>query len=391
MPRKATTRRAQGEGSIRQRPDGRWEGKYTTGRDPGTGKQIRRSVYADTQEDVRKKLREVLQGLDEGTYVKPDRMTVGSWLDTWFKVYFLPNHRASTATIYDSNIRAYLVPGLGKVQLQKLRVDQVQAFVNAQSKEKQPASVRKMIEVLRAALKQAVVNNLLQRNPCDGVTLPKADQKEIEFLTSDEQDELLKALPDTDNGRALRFVLLTGLRASELCGLRWSDVEDGHFTVRQGIVRTKAFDATEGQGKTQLSIDAPKSKAGMRVIPILPEMREILQQQRKLYASRKLAAGTVWEDGDYVFCTTIGTPKDSANLRRTLKESLEKAGLRHRGIHALRHSFATNAIRAGVDVKTLGELIGHTKAAFTIQTYVHSNMDAKIKAMQAINGTRKKP
>ena len=258
MPRKATTRRAQGEGSIRQRPDGRWEGKYTAGRDPGTGNQIRRSVYADTQDDVRKKLREALQSLDDGTYVKPDRITVGSWLETWFKVYFQPNHRASTATVYDSNITAYLKPNLGKVQLQKLRVDQIQAFVNAQSKERQPASVRKMVEVLRAALKQAMMNNLLQRNPCDGVTLPKAEQKEIEFLTQEEQDALVNALPDTDNGRALRFVLLTGQRASEICGLRWSDVEDGYFTVRRGVIRTKAFDAVEGEGKTQLTIDAPK-------------------------------------------------------------------------------------------------------------------------------------
>lgn len=83
-----------------------------------------------------------------------------------------------------------------------------------------------------------------------------------------------------------------------------------------------------------MTIDAPKSKAGMREIPILPEMREILQQQRKFYASRKLSAGELWHDGDFVFCAESGAPKDSANLRRTLKESLEKARLRHRGIHA---------------------------------------------------------
>jgi integrase len=134
--------------------------------------------------------------------------------------------------------------------------------VNAQSKDWQPASVRKMMEVLRAALKQAVANGLLQRNPCDGVTLPKAEQKEIEFLTPEEQDALLKALPDTDNGRALRFILLTGLRASELCGLRWSDVEEGHFTVQQGVVRTKAFDAAEGGGENPVDHRRPEIKGG---------------------------------------------------------------------------------------------------------------------------------
>ena len=122
----------------------------------------------------------------------------------------------------------------------------------------------------------------------------------------------------------------------------------------------------------------------MRVIPITSLADAILRQQRKLYAARRIAAGSAWYDGDFVFSSELGTPKDPANLRRTLKESLQKAGLKHRGVHALRHTFATNAIHAGVDVKTLGELIGHTKAAFTIQTYVHSNLDAKKKAMEAI-------
>lgn len=210
--------------------------------------------------------------------------------------------------------------------------------------------------------------------------------KRIEFLTPEEQTALVKVLPDTDNGRALRFIMLTGFRVSELCGLRWQDVEDDHFTVRQGVVRTRVFDAEKDEDKTQLTIDAPKSKAGMREIPILSEAQEILHKQRKIYATRKIAAGSVWHDGDFVFCADSGMPKDSANLRRTLKDSLNKAGLKHRGVHALRHTFATNAIRSGMDVKTLGELIGHSKAAFTIQTYVHSNMDAKRKALEAMQG-----
>ena len=384
MPRKST-RAAQGSGTIRQRKDGSWEGRATLGRDPLTGRQIQQSVYAPTQGEVLRKLRELSKQVDDGLYVAPDRMTVENWLRTWFEVYFRPAHRASTASIYDANIAAYLMPTLGHIRLQKLRVEQIQAFVNLQNVDKAPATVRKMIEVLKAALKQAVTNGLLLRNPGDGVILPKVEQKEIEFLSETEQAALLAVLPETDNARALRFILYTGLRVSELSGLRWADVEDEYFTVRQAIVRTKAYDAEEGEGKTRLTVDTPKSKASTRQIPIVPRMREILQQQRTLYLSRKIAAGSIWHNGDYVFCSEVGTPKDAANLRRTLRDNLAKAGLKHRGVHALRHTFATNAIRAGVDVKTLGELIGHTKAAFTIQTYVHTDMNAKKRAMEAIS------
>jgi len=80
----------------------------------------------------------------------------------------------------------------------------------------------------------------------------------------------------------------------------------------------------QGEGKTQLTVDAPKSKAGVRQIPIIPQVRKILQVQRNLYAERKIAAGSIWHDGDFVFCSEIGTPKDAANIRRTLKEALKR-------------------------------------------------------------------
>ncbi len=377
------SKRANSEGCIRQRPDGRWEGIYSCGRKPN-GTLIRRSVYAATQDEVRVKLRDVLKKLDEGLYIAPDKMTVSGWLNSWFEVYFRPSHRESTATVYDSNIKTYLIPAFGRGQLQKLRVEQIQRFINEQSKDKQPATVRKMIEVLKAALKQAVINGLIAKNPADGVTQPKMEQREVDFLEPDEQKKLMESLPDTDNARCLRFILNTGLRVSELCALRWADVDADHFTVRQGAVRVKAFDAKEDERKTALSIAAPKSKAGKREIPIVPATSAILQTQRKLYAERKLAAGELWQDNGYVFSAESGAIKDPTNLRRTLTAALKRAGLKHRGLHALRHSFATNLIRAGVDVRTVGELIGHSKVSFTLQCYVHSDMGTKRKALEAL-------
>lgn len=216
------------------------------------------------------------------------------------------------------------------------------------------------------------------------VQTPKLEQREVDFLEPNEQKALLEALPDTDNGQALRFVLYTGLRVSELCALRWADVGADRFTVRQGMVRVKSFERKEGEGRTALSIAPPKSKAGKREIPIVAAVPSILQEQRRLYAERRLAAGELWQDGGFVFSSETGAPEDPANLRRALSSSLKKAGLKHRGVHALRHTFATNLIRAGADARTVGELIGHSKVAFTLQTNVHSDMGTKKRALEAM-------
>jgi len=373
-------KRANSEGHIRQRKDGRWEGQFVAGRNPN-GTLKRRSVYGATQAEVKTRLRDIAKQMEDGLYIEPTSITVGQWLSTWFDTYFLPNHRASTATVFLENIRTYLLPAFGSEKLQKLRTEQVQHFVNSHS-DKAPATVRKMHVVLRSALKQAVENELIPRNPADKVKLPKLEQKEIEFLNEQEQRALLEALPDTDNGRALRFILGTGLRVSELCGLRWRDVQPKHFTVRQVILRTKDF---TGEKQTTLTATPPKSKAGQRDIPLTKTTQAILDIQRQEYRINRLRAGSAWEDNDLVFCTPLGTPKDIRNLRRTLATALQKAGLKHRGLHALRHSFATNALRLGMDARTLSAIIGHTKVAFTLQTYVHPDLESKQKIMDIMD------
>ena len=94
MPRK-TTRNAQGGGTIRQRPDGRWEGRVTLGRDPGTGKQVQKSIYGATQKEVRQRMQKILVEVDEGIYTEPSRMTVGEWMDIWKgKALFLYREKA---------------------------------------------------------------------------------------------------------------------------------------------------------------------------------------------------------------------------------------------------------------------------------------------------------
>lgn len=375
-------KRGNHEGHIRQRPDGRWEAQYTAGY-KADGRPNRRSVYGKEREEVQKKLRAIAQQLDESRYVEPSAVTVEKWLRTWFDEYFRTNHRASTASVYDSHINTHLVPALGAMKLQKLRPEHIQAMINDERQAGLSAgTVRKTVEVLKCALNQAVDNGLIPWSPADKVVQPKAEQKDIDFLTPSEVAALVKELPDSTSGRALLFILNTGLRVSEVCGLRWQDVQLKQFSIRQVIMRTKAFDGKANS--TELTAAPPKTKASQRDIPLLPAARRIIDRERLVNRANRLRAGALWADNDLVFCTPVGTPKDPANLRRTLSDALKKAGLKHRGIHALRHTFATNAIHSGMDVSSLAAIIGHTKIAFTLQTYVHSDMEQKRKAMESM-------
>ena len=161
MARRSNTRAAQGAGTIRQRKDGRWEARYTVGRDPGTGKQVQRSVYGATQQEVRKKLAQLTAALDVGTYKEPCKMTVGQWLDIWAAGY-LGGVKPSTAFLYGEQIRLHIKPALGSVKLEALNAHTIQEFYNSLGAEREgkrslsPKSIKNIHGVLHKALQQAV-------------------------------------------------------------------------------------------------------------------------------------------------------------------------------------------------------------------------------------------
>ncbi len=387
-------KRGNNEGYINLRKDGRWEARYTAGYD-ASGAQIRRCLYASTQEEITKKLREVLRQLDRGEYADPSVITVSDWLDTWFNVYGRPRWRESTAAEHYRNINNNLKPGLGRHKLQKLRPDHIQAYINRQTEiGRAPASVRKQLEPLKASLKQAAINNLITRDPSLHLSLPAMSAREIEHLTIEEQKKLAEVLPQTTAGRALQFILGTGLRASELCGLRWQDVTGEQFTIKQAAQRVLDLDRQETDEKPRykLSVAPPKTKAGRRTIPLTERMLKLLAVQKDAQMKERLRAGSAWCGGvpgqgeTLVFANELGAANDRSNLGRVLRASLDAAGVKRCGIHALRHTFATNCVRAGVDVRTLSEMIGHTKIAFTLQQYVHTNLSTMREAMGAVEG-----
>lgn len=392
-------KRGQGEGSIRERfkktRDGKkvsigWEARYTAGIDKD-GKQIQRSIYAKSSDEIKKKLRKVLSSIDNGTYIEPTKTTVSSWLDTWFDTYKKPSVKAKTLECYDNIIRNHIKPGIGSVLLKDLRPEQVQKLYNDIAKKLSSRMAELTHVTLHAALQQALKNDLISRNVSEAATLPKKVKKEPRVLTTEEQQKFTEAFKGNRLEAAFTLDLFTGLRRGELLGLRWKDIDFKNklIKVNQTLCRVKNFDDTVIKTKTKLVFDTPKTEKGKRVIPLLDEVIEALKSHRTRQKTEKFKVGEIYQDNDLVFCTTIGTPLDPRKFNDLFHEVVEKAGIGRANIHALRHTFATRGLENGIELKVMQEFLGHSSISLTGDVYSHVLQDKKREAINKLKSVFK--
>ena len=361
---------AKGMGTIRKKVVTRngkeytyWEARVTTGRDPGTGRQVQRSFTGKTQKEVREKLQAAAMAVNQGTYTAPVRMTVGRWLDTWQKDY-LCGVKPSTAYIYGSNIRNHIKPAMGAAALSDLRPHHVQGFVNSLTG-LSAASVRLAYKVLYMALEKAVDLGYIPRNPAAKCELPRMEQKEIHPLTDEQAAALLLSAKGRDIEHLITVALFTGLRLSELLGLTWDcvDLSGGSINVNKQLSRT-----VHRNGGLFIS---PKN-GKLRVIAAAPSVLAALKAQRTKQAEWQLKAGPAWDNAHgLVFSNELGAPFEHWRVNSSFALILEAAELKGARFHDLRHTYAVAAIRAGDDIKTVQGNLGHATAAFTLDRYGH--------------------
>ena len=362
-------RAAQGAGTIRKKTVIRkgkeytyWEARITTGRDPGTGKQVQRSFTGKTQKEVREKMQVAAVAVNTGTYITPQKMTVGQWMDTWAADY-LGGAKPATVTIYKNNIKNHIKPALGAVALSDLRPHMVQTFINGL--ELSPASVRLAYKVLHMALEKAVKLGYMPKNPAAGSELPKLDQKEIQPLDDQQVALLLKTAKGGDMEYLITVALFTGCRLSELLGLTWDtvDFKQGTITINKQLARP------EHRGATPFL--SPKNRKTRTITPASSVMTALKNQKRR-QMKQQLKVGPLWDNQYHmVFTTEIGEPLDQWKAEKGFSAVLDAAGLAGIRFHDLRHTYAVNAIRAGDDIKTIQGNLGHASAAFTLDRYGH--------------------
>lgn len=369
MPRKST-RNAQGGGTIRKKTVTRsgkeytyWEARITTGRDPGTGKQIQRSITGKTQKEVREKLAQAVVELDKGTYTAPTKLTVGQWLDIWARDY-LGGVKSTTAAVYRASIKTYIKPALGAVRLDQLHPHAVQGFVNGLDG-LSPATIRLTHNVLHHALEKAVDLGYIPLNPAARVTLPKIEPEEPRPLDDAQVAALLDAVKGKDGEQLVTVALFTGMRMSELLGLTWDaiDFDSGTITVNKQLTRQ----GHRGEGLFQ----SPKS-GKIRTVTPAGVVFDALKRQRAKQAEMQLRAGPLWSNPHgLVFTVEDGGPFNQSKAGRGFKTAAAAAGIPNFHFHSLRHTYAVNAIRAGDDIKTVQSNLGHATAAFTLDKYGH--------------------
>jgi integrase len=369
MPRTSNTRAAQGSGTIRQRKDGRWEARYTVGRDPGTGKQVQRSIYGDTEKEVLKKLTAINAGINDGTYLEPSKLTVGHWLDIWLAEY-LGGVKPRTADSYKASCRVHLKPALGAVKLSALSAHMIQTLYNRLQKpadDKQglsPKSIKNLNGVFHKALQQAVKLGYIRVNPADAVELPRVIKQEIKPLDGVETAAFLDAIQGHRLETLYVATLFTGMRQGEVLGLTWDcvDFERGTILIDRQLQQNRE---TRKYG----FVTTKNSKR--RLVTPAPFVIKALREQRRRQSEWRLLAGSMWEDSGLVFTNEFGRHLTPEIIRKPFKKIVDALNLPKTRFHDMRHSYAVAALSSGDDIKSVQEALGHHTAAFTLDVYGH--------------------
>lgn len=366
------TKKANGSGTIRKRADGRWEGKYTLGYDPKTGKLIRKSVYGKTQKEVRLALSKIVSEMDSGTYAEPSKMKVSQWLDEWLASYTM-NIKPATRSAYEEHIRVHIKPSLGDIPLKQLSTRDIQQLYTNLLKERElsPKTVRNIHGVLHRTLEQAKLLGYIRVNPADAAVTPRVEKKQVETLDAEDIGKFLAAIRGTKYEYPLFVAVFTGLRQGELLGLTWDcvDFEHGMLLINKQHNRVK--------GDTEFRFASLKNDKA-RVLTVADEVIDVLKLQKQRQESWAAALGNGWENPDnLVFTTEFGRYINNKILYQNFKRIAKNLGKPDLRFHDLRHTYAVNSLRAGDDIKTVQENLGHATASFTLSTYAHATPGMK--------------
>ena len=380
MPRQM---RKQGEGSLFQRKDGRWEGRVMIGYNEN-GNPKTKSVFAHTKGECEEKLERLKAECGRrNDRMKPD-MNFGDWMDLWYQYFCKPRLRITTQACYEGRIYTHIIPEIGHIPLNKLTQNDLQQFyarikrtgrkknVEKKGTALSDRSVRSCHAACRSALEKAVEEGLIQRNPSIGCKLPPKKGAEMKILT---QAEITRLLIQADYEGYYEMFLLeltTGMRRGELLGLKWQDLNTDTGELK--IVRQL----------TTKGISTPKTKSSIRSIFLPKDMVELLIELKKSTKS------------EWMFPSPVknGEPRHPSSITKKFRIMLERANCKHIRFHDLRHTFATMALENGIDIKTLSSMIGHVSSETTLNIYSHvtdtMRVQASVKIDREIGGTSAK-
>lgn len=373
------SKRPDGDGLVRKRDDGRWEGRIVVGH-KDDGKPIFRYVLAHTQKELTKKLHAKILEYRGVELSEDSSMTLIEWLEKWLTEYKVNTVRESTLERYRTDLTNHVIPRLGYKKISFITTNDIQKMYadikengrihnrNEKGTALSNSVVRSIHMMLHQAFEDAVKERLISKNPTKGTSIPKKSRGELQVLNKEQLDRFLEEIDKDEIWRDFFYTeLTTGLRRGEICGLKWCDFDEKRGTL--SICRNAT--AKKGGG---VSIGETKTDTGNRLI-YLPESTV------KMLKKRKKQALTEW-----IFPNPY-RPEDPLlpnSAYQKLKKILKSAGLPSIRFHDLRHTFATHALTSGEDAKTLSKILGHTNASFTLDTYTHVTSDMQERAANIV-------
>ncbi|NEB94086.1 tyrosine-type recombinase/integrase [Streptomyces bauhiniae] len=397
---KRKTARANGEGTIYQRKDGRWEAAGYVLAANGTRKRVR--VYGSTRREAADKLAEKIADSNRGLPVATADSTVTDYLTYWLGSVAIHRLRENTHTRYAACVRLHLIPGLGAKKIARLTAKDVRTFLDrlrttcqccAQGldterkrccaigeccqKRLSALTVTYVHSVLKSALEHAVREDELPRNVARNVKTTTHQPRRFRPLTAAEARQFLDAVRADRLHALYELALRTGLRKGELLGLHWEDLDltTGTASIRRSLQRTRTG------GLTHLPT---KTRASERRIALPTECLHSLKEHKQQQDTEREIAGSAWRDSGLVFTTPTGRPLDPANLTRRFRSFLNRAGLRRIRFHDLRHSTATLLLEQGVDLVVIKELLGHAHIGVTAGVYAHVRLRLQRQAIDTL-------
>ena len=357
-------------GTLTQRSKGSWTLTFDTGRDI-TGKRQRQTVtIRGTKRQAEARMAELIHQVDGGGYVKPGSSTVGAYLQQWLEDYAHTHVRATTLEGYRARAK-HLISGLGGIRLSELRPDHLQAYYSAKLQNGRrdgqglaPATLIKHHNLLSEALSHAVKWGLLARNVADAVDPPRGQRKEMQALTSADLRRVLNACEGTPWHPIFHTLAWTGLRRSELLGLRWKDIDLLLATLRVSQVLHQLNDG-------RFVYQEPKTAKGRRTIALSPSSCIELQQYRESQEKDANLLGIPLTDDSLVFGHPDGSPRSPSTLTLAFRRLTRRLGFTGVRLHDLRHTHATLMMEQGVNPKVVSERLGHASVVITLDTYSH--------------------
>ena len=355
--------RANGEGSVYLRQDGRWSAAAYVLRPDGG--RVRRQVYGRTRAEASQKLTVLLSKTAAGIPLAGEAWTVRSYADHWLETVARARLRPATWTNYSYAVRVHIGPSLGSVRLRSLTPARVRRFLAERTEAGLAAnSVRIIHATLRTMLAEAVRDELVERNVASIVRGPRIDHEEVRPWSLDEAATFLAAAREHRLSALFAVGVAVGLRRGELLALVWDDVDldGGILRVRRTVQRLR------GQG---LVFGPPKSIRSRRSIPLPESSRAALLSYRERQEVERLTAGDSWQESGLVFTTSVGTVVEPRNLSRIFEHLVERSGVRRIRFHDLRHTCASLLLAQGVSPRVVMDVLGHSQLSITMDLYSH--------------------